>query len=100
MAMQLIIGFLPWIIFYLLPLHTANQFKFGIAVLLLLIVLTGYKDLKRKFFLPWCTLIFFIGIFISIVIFELSWIKTYLYILSNSVLAILALGSLIIGQPF
>lgn len=100
MALQLLIGFLPWIVFYFLPLHTANQCTFSLSALLLLIIITGYRDLRHKFLLPWCTFIFFLSVFIAIVIFNLLWLRSYLGILSHSVLVILAFGSLAIGKPF
>jgi hypothetical protein len=100
MSIGVLLGFLPWILFYILPLHTSNQLKIGITALLLLTIITGYKDLKRKFILPWCTLLFFVFIFFGIVIFDLKFLALYMGVLVNSVLAAVALGSLAIGKPF
>lgn len=100
MSIGVLLGFLPWILFYLLPLHTINQLKIGITGLLILTVITGYKDLKRKFILPWCTLLFFTFIFFGIVIFDLRFLTLYMGILVNTVLTAVALGSLAIGKPF
>jgi hypothetical protein len=100
MPMGVLLGFLPWILFYILPLHTLTQLKVGITALLLLTAITNYKDLKRKFILPWCTLIFFTLIFLGVVVFDLQFLAVYMGILVNSALACLALGSLAIGKPF
>ena len=78
MTIRLLLGFLPWILFYLLPFNTPNKFKFGIAGLLLLIVVTNYQELRRKFLLPWCTLLFFSGIFLGVIIFDLKFLMPYL----------------------
>jgi hypothetical protein len=100
MSIGVLLGFLPWILFYILPLHTSNQLKIGITALLILTIITGYKDLKRKFILPGCTLLFFTFIFFGIVIFDLKFLALYMGILVNSVLTTVALGSLAIGKPF
>jgi len=97
---KLLLSFLPWILFYLLPLHTVAQLKVAITALLLLSIITGYRDLKRGFILPWCTLLFFTFIFFGIVVFDLKILAVYMSILVNSVLATLALGSLAVGKPF
>jgi len=100
MSIGVLLGFLPWILFYILPLHTLHQLKIGITALLLLTIITSYKNLKRKFILPWCTLLFFAFIFFGVVVFDLQFLALYMGVLANSALACLALGSLAIGKPF
>jgi hypothetical protein len=100
MSISVLLGFLPWILFYLLPLHTLNQLKFGITGLFLLTILTSYRDLKRKFILPWGTLLFFAFVFFAIVVFDLKALAGYMAVLAYGTLATLALGSLAIGKPF
>ncbi|OGT07502.1 MAG: hypothetical protein A2X78_00455 [Gammaproteobacteria bacterium GWE2_37_16] len=100
MSTGVLIGFLPWILFYILPLHTAQQLKVGITGLLLLTLVTSYKDLKRKFILPWVTLAFFVFSFVGVVMFDLEFLMSNMAILVNSALVCVALGSLAIGKPF
>lgn len=100
MSIGVLLAFLPWILFYLLPLHTLMQLKIGIALLLALTILTNIQGLKQKFILPWCTVLFFALVFFGLVIFDLKFLAAYLGVLTHIALTILALGSLAIGMPF
>jgi carotenoid cleavage dioxygenase len=100
MTVGLLLAFLPWILFYLLPLHTLIQLKIGIGALLLLAILTNFQGLKRKFILPWCTVLFFAFIFLGLVVFNLKSLALYLGVFTHIALTILAFGSLVVGIPF
>lgn len=100
MSLGVLIGFLPWILFYLLPLHTLAQLKIGITALLIITIITNFQGLKRKFILPWCTVLFFAFVFLVLVIFNIQVMALYLGIITHIVLTLLAFGSLLIGMPF
>lgn len=100
MSFRILLGFLPWILFYVLPHNSLKELKLGLTGLLILAILVSYKDLKRKFILSWCTLIFFTFIFTTIVIFNINILATYMGILVNVALTLVTLGSLAVGKPF
>lgn len=100
MSFRVLLGFLPWILFYLLPLHSIKELKLGITICLFLTIIVTYKDLQRKFILPWVTLIFFALVFIFVVVLDVKFLTLYMGILVNVALTGLALGSLAVGKPF
>jgi carotenoid cleavage dioxygenase len=100
MQIGLILGFLPWILFFLIAGNTQRQMEIAIIIVLLFTIVFNRKDLRKGFILPWGTVIFFTFGLLTVVMVKHSWIGSHLGLLSNCVLATISLGSLAIGKPF
>ncbi|MCK4815100.1 hypothetical protein KA005_04960 [bacterium] len=97
---RVLIGFLPWISFAILPTSTLQQLDIAIAVALILTIATNFGELKKCFVLPVGTIIFFIFCFIAITVFKSLWVMSYLWLFAGLVLLLIALVSLLIRKPF
>ena len=93
-------GILPWIIFSFLPKHSQLSIDLSVMFVFVCAIFLSYADLKRKFLLPWITILFFGFCLIAIVFLKLNWLSTHTGIVTNLVLALTAWGSLLIGKPF
>lgn len=100
MILSLLRTFLPWILFSALPHASTTELKKSLIILFLVTLVANFKELKGKFLLPWCALITFIALFVSVTIFNLAWLPIYLFVITNMILACVAWGSLAIGEPF
>src|SRR5271157_5273106 len=92
--LQLLLGFIPIILFYILAgLSTANL---SVAIILFLVatIVLGYKDLRRGLVLNWGTLIFFVILYVVAVLMNNVWIATHTGILLTGILAVIVWISL------
>jgi len=98
--LQLLLGFIPIILFYILAgLSTANL-SVAIIIFLVATIVLGYKDLRRGLVLNWGTLIFFVILYVVAVLMNNVWIATHTGILLTGILAVIVWISLLSGHPF
>jgi len=101
MIRDIIQTFLPWIIYFVLVGgHSPVQMKIAITASVVASLLAERNGLKKKFIMSWVTLVFFVFMFISVVIFNNEWVRLHSWILSNSALAFIAWFSILIKRPF
>lgn len=100
MILQTIVGFLPWIVFAIIPCNNMTQLSYAVVVCLLLELVGDYKQLLKGFILSWGTLIFFAFNVIFVTWLKSIWIATHMGIFANTALVVIAWFSLLIGKPF
>jgi len=98
----IIVGFVPWIVFFSLPNQTQQQINFAVIFVLGLTLLLNRKGLKAGFILPWGTVVFFVFALIMVVVLKNDWVAkpVNLNLLVNAMLALIAWLSMAIGKPF
>lgn len=100
MLKEVIQSFLPWILYFILAGNTQQQLSVAIIVAAILSIIFEIRGLKKGFVLSWGTLLFFIFMFITVVLFKNSWIAKNSWIFSNGALASIAWISILIRRPF
>lgn len=100
MLKEILKSFLPWILFFILIGHSQEKLETAIIVATVASFLFDFKRIKKGFILSIGTILFFIFIFVSVVIFKNEWIATYSGFLSNGALAVIAWISILIRKPF
>ncbi len=100
MLKNILRGFLPWILYFILIGKTPAQLNLAISVAAATTILLEIKSLKKGFILSWGTLIFFIFLYVAVVVMKNQWIAQYEWVFSNGTLALIAWGSLAIRCPF
>lgn len=98
--LKIILGFLPWILYFLIVGKTREQHQLAILAALAITVLIDFDTLKKGFVLTWGTLLFFIGLLISTLFVNSNWLEVHASILANTALMLIAWISLIIYKPF
>lgn len=93
-------SFLPWFLYFILASVLHEAISIAIITAAIASVTFDYKDLKQGFILSWGTLIYFVFLFITAVIFKNPWVIKYHWLLSNSTLALIAWISLLVRKPF
>ena len=96
----LIIGYLPWVVFFALAGHGPDQLQAGILLSLVLLLLTGISAIMRGFLLSWVTLLFFTVQLIGVVWLQNDWMMDNILIISHTTLACMGGVSFFIGIPF
>jgi hypothetical protein len=95
----LVLGFLPLIVYAILSGHTLENTE--IAILACLVsVIVGFQRLKRGSYLDWANILMFAGAFISISVLHITVLLNYMNLVIYLVLAVMAFGSLLAGNPF
>ena len=100
MLKEIIQGFLPWILFFILAGSTQQQLDIAIIVAAITSIIFEYKGLKKGFILSWGTLIFFIFMVTAVTLFQNQWVSKFYWIFSNGALATIAWVSILIRKPF
>jgi carotenoid cleavage dioxygenase len=98
--LQLLYGFLPWILFSAIFGKNGKDSLIAIIVALVVCIKTERTHLRKGFVLSWGTVIFFILLFFLAVVARIPWVIDNASMLSNLTLALIAWISLFIGQPF
>src|SRR3990167_162367 len=93
-------GFLPWILYSIFYGTNPDRFMLAIGVALNSSVLVDWKELKAGFILTRCTFAYFALLLILAALFHWPWLQTNTWLISNCVLAAIALGSALIKKPF
>ena len=89
-------AFLPWIAFGLL-----SSFSPALAISIVIIIsLLSYSKLRKGFILEWGNLLFFVSAFISLQIFNNTWLLKNVSILMSCFFFSVVTISLLIKKPF
>jgi ABC-type multidrug transport system permease subunit len=97
---KVVLGFLPWIVYSALAGSGENGILQGAIIALAVALICGRKNLRKGFILDWCTVIFFVFVLVVGVYLRHSFVTQHPALFSNSALALIAIGSLLIGVPF
>jgi len=97
---QLILGFIPWLLFMFIAGHSLFQLEMAILICLAASVVFGFRDLRERFILQWGSLIFFLGCAVLINGLTLIWFAENMDILANGYLAGLVWVSIMLKKPF
>jgi carotenoid cleavage dioxygenase len=97
---QLMLGFLPWMLFLFIAGHTMTSLKIAIIISFVTAVTLGFGDLKRGFILQWGTVIFFLICLILVNLLDNVWMATEMDLVSNTALASIMWFTVVIGKPF
>lgn len=100
MSKNVILGFIPWILYLIISGHNLLQFDISILVALFASIVCQIPQLKKGFILSWGTLIFFLFMTVSVVLLTNEWVIKNAGLISNSGLAVITLISIVIGKPF
>ncbi len=100
MQKNLLIGFLPWILYFIFVGPSRIEMDVAIVVGLVSFILTGLASLKEKFILSWTSLIFFLFMFVMVVVRNDHWVAEHAIFISNAMLALVTWGSFLAGVPF
>jgi hypothetical protein len=98
--MSIFIGFLPWIVYWVLSGH--NNFQVAAAASAAAVIFLNFRHVRKQTIkiLDIGTLLFFV--FLTVVAFtsEAHWIDTHASPLSNAALFLIVLVSILIRKPF
>ncbi|MDP3981394.1 MAG: hypothetical protein Q8Q33_08290, partial [Chlamydiota bacterium] len=97
---KFIIGFLPWILFLLLPTHGWDPLRKAVAICLAVSVIFAWNVLRKGFILQWATLLFFLFCTISFFGFRWIWLAKHMGIIANGFLVGVIWFTVLIGKPF
>jgi hypothetical protein len=97
---KFLLGFLPWILFLLLPTDGWELLRRAVAICFVASVVFALKQLRKGFILSWATLLFFLACTIAFYGFGWIWLAKHMGIIANSFLAGIIWFTVIIGKPF
>lgn len=100
MSLNLIAGFIPWIVFDLLPKTNQHQAIFAMIFVLIFTLATNYKYIKKFYILPCATVLFFLVAVVTVIVFRINWIVIHTWIATNIMLSLIAWGSILLKKPF
>lgn len=100
MIKSLIRSFLPWILYFIIVGPSQKQHDIAVCVAAFTSIAFEMPNLKKGFVLSWGTLIFFVFLLITSVIFRNAFITKYEWVLSNGMLALITFFSILIKKPF
>jgi hypothetical protein len=97
---DLLLGFIPWLLFLLFAGHSMTSLENAIIVSLLASLIVGFGDLKRGYILAWGTSIYFCFCAVFVNLLCVAWVTNYMDLLANSVLAGTMWLTILVGKPF
>ena len=97
---KFLFGFLPWILFLLLPTNSWDQLRGVVVICLATSVIFGWKELRKGFILQWASLLFFLFCVISFYGFSWIWLAQNMGVIANSFLIGVIWLTILIGKPF
>lgn len=97
---KVILGFLPWIIYSVLANRGESGILHGAIIALVLTFILGRENLRKGFILDWCTVVFFAFVLVVGVYLRHPWITQHPGLFADGALAVMAIGSLLVGMPF
>ena len=97
---NVILGFLPWIIYSVLANRGESGILHGAIIALVLAFVFGRKNLRKGFILDWCTVIFFVFVLVVGVYLQHPFITQHPGLFADGALAVIAIGSLLVSTPF
>ena len=98
--LQLILGFIPWLLFMFIAGHSLYQLEMAILICLAASVVFGFRDLRDRFILQWGSLIFFAACAILVNGLKIIWAAENMDLLANGYLAGLVWISIALKKPF
>lgn len=93
---QLLLGFLPWILFSTFYGQSQKEILLTLTITTLVLILTEWRQLLKGFILSWGTLLFFATIYVLTIVFKMNWVIQNAWMLSNLSLALIVWISLLI----
>lgn len=100
MGKNLVLGFLPWFIYFSGAGYGNEGLTFGIIGAIISIFIFNFKAIKRKDILDLCTVVFFIFLLIVGVFMKHPWFVKNAYWFSTLILTLIILLTIIIKKPF
>lgn len=100
MAKNLILGFLPWFIYFAGAGYGNEGLEIGIIGAIISIFIFNFKAIKRKDILDLCTVVFFIFLLIVGVFLKHPWFVKNAYWFSTLMLTLIIFLTIIIKKPF
>jgi hypothetical protein len=97
---SVLLGFLPFIVFGVISGPSLFRLNTAIIAALILVLITGFKQLAKGYVLTWGSLVFFTVILFMVVLFRNLWFIGNLDILTHGTLAALSWLSIFVGKPF
>jgi hypothetical protein len=97
---KFILGFLPWILFLLLPTDGWEPLRRAVAICLAVSVVVAWRELLKGFILQWATVAFFLGCVIAFYGFGWIWLAQHMGVVANGFLAGVIWLTVLIGKPF
>ena len=97
---KFVLGFLPWILFLILPTNSWNQLQRAVAICLAISVIFAWKELRKGFILQWASLVYFLFCAMALYGFRWIWLAEHMGIIANGFLAGVIWFTVLIGTPF
>ena len=97
---KFILGFLPWILFLILPTDGWDQLRRAVAICLAISVIFAWKELRKGFILQWASIVFFLFCTIAFYGFRWVWLAKHMGVISNGFLTGVIWFTVLIGKPF
>ncbi len=97
---KFILGFLPWILFLVLPTDGWNPLRKVVVICLVASVVFAWKGLRRGWILQWATLVFFLVSAVLLYGVNCIWLAEHMGIVANGFLAGVIWFTVLIGRPF
>ena len=99
-TIKFILGFLPWILFLLLPTDSWDMLRRAVVVCMAISAIFTWKELRKGFVLQWATILFFIFCTISLYGFKWVWLAEHMGVIANGFLTGVIWFTVLIGKPF
>lgn len=97
---KILMGFLPWILYYLLSGHTHESHILALFVALAITLILDRHELKKGFVFTWGSTIFFAGLLIFTLTTSYAWPSANANFLANIALMLITWISVLIKKPF
>lgn len=97
---NIIQGFLPWILFFILAGKSQMQLDIAIITAAIAFLIFERRGLRKGFILSWGSLAFFGFMFITVILMENQWVVQHAWIISNGSLFLIAFISILVRKPF
>ncbi|GAB6035509.1 hypothetical protein JCM15519_00680 [Fundidesulfovibrio butyratiphilus] len=99
-AVKLLIGFAPWIAFWIISAgHSLFWLKTGVVVAALLVAVMGVSGLHRGGIL-WAGVVFFSLNLVAVVWLENMWVVRHMGVMASGFLLAMTLVTMALGRPF
>lgn len=95
-----IFSFIPWFLFSFIIEQLPHQINIAAMIAVILTIIIDYKHLKKMFFFPLFTCLYFFFVILNTQINIVNWFNNYQIAVSNCIMAIIIWVSIIINKPF
>ncbi len=97
---KFLFGFLPWLLFMVLPTDGWEPLRRAVALCLVASIVFSWKTLRKGFILQWASLAFFLFCTIALYGFAWVWLAKHMGIIANGFLNGIIWCTILIGKPF